>query len=101
MQALAIAGEIRADRARVKRKVRSGEMTVGDALDLRCCSSMLLFDLLCLRPDLRLRAKGIRKPVPARVRELLNGWRISEFRRIGELTERQRKLISEPEDLAA
>jgi hypothetical protein len=99
--ALARANEIRGARAAVKRAVCEGTTTVGAVLEARCCSSMLLFDLLCLRPDLRSRARGLRKSVQVQVGEMLAEWRISESRRIGELTERQRRLISESEGLAA
>jgi hypothetical protein len=83
MSALAIANEVRLARYAVKRFVARGETTIGEALGDPCCQTMPVFDLL-----IEQRQWGRDRTV-----NVLGALAISEKRRIGELTDRQRSLL--------
>lgn len=84
MVALDRARQVRSDRARVKRAVAAGRMTLLGAIEDPCCRSMLLIDLMCCQRHVgRVRA--------SRALRMLE---IGERRLVGDLTERQRGLIA-------
>ena len=94
MSALAKASEIRAARYAVKRSVARGETTISEALEDPCCQTMPVFDLLITQ-----RGWGRNRTV-----NVLAGLVISEQRRVGDLTDRQRSLLvqaCEPRAVAA
>jgi hypothetical protein len=78
------AHEVRSARARVKRAVAAGTMTVDRALNEPCCQTMRVVDLLHSQP----------KWGSVRTLRTLRGLRIGEDRLVGELTERRRMLIT-------
>lgn len=87
LEALALANQVRNDRAVVKRQVKSGELTVVEVLadPPVCCETMAVGELLRAQRDWG----------PRRCRRLLSRASVSEIRRIGDLTERQRSLIAD------
>jgi hypothetical protein len=90
MDALKRADEIRLGRARVKQEITSGTKTVADALDLECCQSMRLAQLLGAQ----------RRWGEWRVAELLKAARVDPLRTVGALTAPERKrLLATPAPL--
>jgi hypothetical protein len=83
MQALARANEVRRDRLGVRRGLLAGRMTVAEALGEDSCQSMTVGALLCYQHGW------------GRVRMLktLRLVEVSEGRRVGELTGRQREVL--------
>jgi hypothetical protein len=80
---LARAHQVRSDRARVKRALAAGTMTIAAALEEPSCQTMRVLDLLGCQPRW------------GRVRALrtLQRLQMSELRLVGELTHRQQTLI--------
>ena len=85
LAALERANEIRFARAQVKRDVKAGSVPVAEALELECCETMPLGELL----------RAQRSWGPGRVRRLLQRVPVSETKRVGTLTGRQRDMIVE------
>lgn len=84
LAALERANEIRFARAQVKRDVKAGVLSVVNALELECCETMTLLELL----------RAQRSWGPGRARRLLAEIPVSESKRIGMLTERQRAVVA-------
>jgi hypothetical protein len=89
MRNLAEANAVRVARSAIKRRIYTGELSVIDAMAEPCVASMLLSQLL----DAQYRWG------PVRARELLlqlgyRGVIISPYRRVCELTERQRAALA-------
>ena len=87
MTALAKANMVRSQRAVVKAQIACGERRVADVLDYPCVQSMMLEDLLLAQPSW-----GRQK-----VTDLLRDQRLkcSAWRRVGDLTPRQRERLAE------
>jgi hypothetical protein len=86
LEALELANRTRRDRAEVKRRIKRGELTVAEVLadPPACCGRMSIAELLGAQV-----LWG-----PKRCRRLLRDAQVSEIRRVGDLTERQRNLIA-------
>lgn len=83
MEALARADQVRLGRAAIKREIHAGNVAIADALDVGCCQSMRLVDLLMAQ-----RGWGIRK-----AEGLLSALQIGQARTVRDLTDRQRVLF--------
>lgn len=92
MRALERANEVRFARARVKRGIKAGGLSVADAMRLDAVAGMRVYDVLRAQ-----RGWGCRKRAAkgARALNLLGGLGINPYRPVGELTDRQRGLIVE------
>lgn len=86
MQALARANEIRLGRAKLKRDIKSGRLAVTDVIanPPEPALTMPVMDLLCAQYQWA-RARSLRTLQDVGV--------MSERRRIGDLTERQRRIL--------
>jgi hypothetical protein len=83
MDALERANEVRLERARVKRDVATGRMSLAAAMGSPCCGTLCVADLLmCQRRWGRIRAL-----------RTLRTLRIGEHREVCSLTDRQRALL--------
>ena len=87
LEALSLANQVRSDRAALKREIYRGETTVAEVLadPPAFLARMPIGELI--------RAQALWGPT--RSRKLLRRADVRETRRIGELTERQRGLITE------
>ena len=83
LSALARANEVRFARARVKRALKAGRITLAQALDRDAVQSMRVMDLLACQ----------HRWGPVRARKLLRAAGCSERLLVEQLTERQRELI--------
>lgn len=83
MSALARANEIRVGRAQIKRDLKAGETTLGAALSNPSTQSAPVIELL-----LALRWIG-----DSKAKRMMAECEISPYRTIGDLTDRQRKLL--------
>lgn len=82
--ALVVANEARLAQAAVRRALAARTMTLGEALEHPDAQRMTAYRLLAAQP----------RWGPLRTSEVLRGVGVSESRRVGELTDRQRKLFS-------
>ena len=85
MDALERANEVRVARADAKHRVFQGELSIADALRLECCQGMTVFELV----SSRCRVGSLK------ARRTLGEIRISEWRKVRDLTEHQRGLLAE------
>jgi hypothetical protein len=87
LQALARANQIRSERAQIKATLRRGELQLGSLLadPPECLATASLAEVLLAVP-------GLGK---ARLRQLLNGCRLSPVQRLGRLTARQRLQLAQ------
>lgn len=88
--ALTEANRVRVERARLKRDVKAGRVTITEALAADCALSMRVLDLL--------RAQRFYGPV--RCRKLLRRAGVPEHARVAGLTDRQRAALIELTDVA-
>jgi hypothetical protein len=79
------ANAIRMGRAQVKREIRSGEKSIGEALELECVQGMRVWDLL----------KAQRAWGPQKTARAMNDVRVGQFRKVENLSPRQRALVAE------
>lgn len=84
LDALVVANEARVAQATVRHALGDRTMTLGEALEHPAVQTMTVYRLLCAQ-----RGWG-----PRRTRKCLAAVGVSESRRVGELTARQRKLLS-------
>jgi len=85
MAALGRANEIRVARSEVKRAIREGRLSIAQALDEECVASMTVEALLCSQ----------RRWGPARALRVLRALGVSPTRCVGELTNRERRVLSQ------
>ena len=85
------ANAIRMGRAQVKREIRSGEKSIREALELECVQGMRVWDLL----------KAQWEWGPQRTSCAMNDLGIGQFRKVENLTARQRALVAEATAKAA
>lgn len=85
MSALTAANHVRIGRSQLRRDLHDGRITLAAALQDPRADTMPVGDLL----------RGQRRWGPTRVRVLLSRLMISETKRVGSLTDRQRGLIVE------
>jgi hypothetical protein len=85
LEALAYGDEIRLARSRAKKAMRAHELSLEAALSLDCCQGMRISQLLEAQWNWG----------PARTLGLLGKLGISPLRRVGQLTERQLRVIVE------
>jgi hypothetical protein len=85
LDALDKGNAIRMGRAQVKREIRSGEKSIGEALELECVQGMCVWDLL----------KAQRAWGPQKTARVMNDVRVGQFRKVENLTSRQRALVAE------
>jgi hypothetical protein len=83
MEALATANERRLGRARTKREIAAGELSIAEALSRDCCISMLVSDLL----------EAQWKWGPHKARKALWRAELNPYVSVGNLTERQRSAL--------
>jgi hypothetical protein len=83
IEALERANEVRVARADVKHRVFRGELSIADALRLECCQAMTVFELVCSQYRVGL----------VSARRMLRELRVSEWRKVGDLSERQRQIL--------
>jgi hypothetical protein len=83
MDALERANVVRLERARVKRDVAMGRMSLAAAMDHSCCQTLCVGDLLMCQ----------RRWGQLRVSKTLRTLRIGERREVCSLTDRQRVLL--------
>lgn len=82
-KALAIANEVRLERAQVKRDLRDGRLTVAEAMDRPCCATMSVESLLAAQHRWGTKRAG----------RTLSAVSINPARRLGALTDRQRAVL--------
>lgn len=83
--ALRRANEVRLGRARVKRDLTAGRLTLEEALGLDCCQSAQVLELVLALPHWG-RVRGVKA---------LRRAEVSELRRVGALTDRQVRAVLE------
>ena len=85
LEALRVANEVRFAAADVKRAVRAGRLPLDEALWDERAGSIRLRDLLLVRAG-----QG-----PYRVDKLLHRLEVNGYRRVGDLTDRQRRVVAD------
>lgn len=93
MRALARANEIRLARSEAKRGIRGGELSIAEAMRLECCQSMTVYDLLQAQRGWG--SSGLKKSEGRRATKVLSRLEISPYRRVEQLSDRQRGLLVE------
>lgn len=91
LEALERANEVRLGRARIKREIREGRLSVGDALDFDCVGGMRVFDLL--QAQKRWGSAGPAGSQGVKAKRLLGEVGVSLYRTVGALTPRQRAAL--------
>ena len=85
LDALRVANRVRFAAADVKRELRDGRLLLGDALFDERAMPIVLRDLLLVQPRVG----------PARADRLLCRLKVNGHRRVGDLTERQRRVVAD------
>lgn len=91
LAALERANEVRLARSTVKRGIREGRISLQQAMDLECIQSMKVFDLL--QSQRYWGSSGKSASTGVRAVQTLSRLHISPYRRIEDLTSRQRVLL--------
>lgn len=85
LDALQVANRVRFAAADVKRELRDGRLLLGDALFDERAMPIVLRDLLLVQPRVG----------PARADRLLRRLKVNGQRRVGDLTERQKRVVAD------
>jgi hypothetical protein len=85
MSTLDGANVVRIEQARLKREIRAGRLSLADALEKPAFARTMVWDLLLALPP--------RQEAIERAERLIEGGECSHYRRVGELSLRQRTLL--------